>query len=549
MQSRDLKAQLKKLERQLLTVYAFGFVVIAALSVVSNSLMKDQAARQATSMIQRTVAQDPREAVLTLNDAKLDYFTAVVYFGPDGKRIFSLPSNLDPDVISHPSLWEKLGSARIETDLIFDVRSKKKIGSVLYIFDRFSHVKWAFFIWVSFMLATLPLVRNSRISITENYKRDMTLREESTRAELAQRVRHDIRSPLGALKVATRDLANLTERRKRIIQKATTRIDEIVAELELIRSIGEGRDSSAALGGSRSVSLLPIVQDILQEKKTSLQDRGRSGLRPSSIFSEFSPDSFFLFSLVDSANLKRTLSNVIENAIEVCGENEPIHVRLNREGQWNLIEVRDEGSGIAAENLLRVTEKGFTLGKKNGTGRGLYYAKRDIEAVGGKLEIESKLGSGTLVRIVLPALDPPAWYRRRLELPRAGTIVIVDDQESSRLTLRERIEEFTRDKAHPQAQLRIESFSSRDELMSWHASQLKASGTPVKSLPILYLLDFDLGSGKKTGLDLAEELELSENAVLVTGHFDLKDVQDRCAQLGIGLIPKSYLSEIEISFA
>ena len=63
--------------------------------------------------------------------------------------------------------------------------------------------------------------------------------------------------------------------------------------------------------------------------------------------------------------------------------------------------IRDDGSGIPAEQLVRVFEPFFTT-RAEGTGLGLPIARRIARAHGGELTIESEPGHGTIVRISLP---------------------------------------------------------------------------------------------------------------------------------------------------
>jgi signal transduction histidine kinase len=65
------------------------------------------------------------------------------------------------------------------------------------------------------------------------------------------------------------------------------------------------------------------------------------------------------------------------------------------------IEVRDEGMGIAPEDLARVFDPFFTT-RRTGTGLGLAISRNIIEGLGGTIRVSSRPGSGTDVRIELP---------------------------------------------------------------------------------------------------------------------------------------------------
>lgn len=62
---------------------------------------------------------------------------------------------------------------------------------------------------------------------------------------------------------------------------------------------------------ARSTSILPLIHDVIYEKRVQ-----QNGLTPIKITSSFKEDAFFLFSNVNAAEFKRSLSNVIESALE-----------------------------------------------------------------------------------------------------------------------------------------------------------------------------------------------------------------------------------------
>lgn len=128
MDNLELKDHLKQLERKLIFISVVGLLILMTLSLVSNFILKNEAAHQATSMIKRTVARDFREVVYTLNDAELNYFSAVIYFNQDGERLFSLPAELDLQTINQPNVWSRLANSRIETSLYFDPEKRIRLA-------------------------------------------------------------------------------------------------------------------------------------------------------------------------------------------------------------------------------------------------------------------------------------------------------------------------------------------------------------------------------------------------------------------------------------
>lgn len=96
-----------------------------------------------------------------------------------------------------------------------------------------------------------------------------------------------------------------------------------------------------------------------------------------------------------------------------------------------LIEVRDDGEGIAAEHLNRIFDPFFTT-KPSGTGLGLPVSHAIARSFGGTITVESEVGKGTTVRVALPpGSRPKADTVRVSESPRdsgrRARILVVDD--------------------------------------------------------------------------------------------------------------------------
>jgi hypothetical protein len=62
----------------------------------------------------------------------------------------------------------------------------------------------------------------------------------------------------------------------------------------------------------------------------------------------------------------------------------------------------------------------------------------------------------------------------------------------------------------------------------------------------LYLCDYQLNHQSKNGLDVIEELSIQDQAVLVTGHFEERDIRERCALLGVRMVPKELIGFLPI---
>jgi PAS domain S-box-containing protein len=105
---------------------------------------------------------------------------------------------------------------------------------------------------------------------------------------------------------------------------------------------------------------------------------------------------------IDREQVRRVLLNVVNNGLEAMdGRPGTLLVRTFREGRSHLgVEVCDEGCGI--EDVDRIFEPYYTT-KAKGTGLGLVISRQVVEEHGGRIEVRSRPGEGTRLRLLLPA--------------------------------------------------------------------------------------------------------------------------------------------------
>jgi PAS domain S-box-containing protein len=227
--------------------------------------------------------------------------------------------------------------------------------------------------------------------------------------EMAAGVAHEIRNPLGGIKMATTLLTSgavsgeaLSREMVHTILSGIAEIDAIISDLldyardtrldrqeyPLGRVLASVVEATDAEGTRRGVAL--AAQDL---------DRG-------------------LVALVDGQRLRQAITNVVRNALEAV-ERQPrprVDVRLYPRGSSAaVVEVADNGSGIAPEHREKLFLPFFTT-KPTGTGLGMAIVKKIMDLHGGEIEIESAPGRGTTVRLVIPNARRPE-AAARAEVP------------------------------------------------------------------------------------------------------------------------------------
>jgi len=102
---------------------------------------------------------------------------------------------------------------------------------------------------------------------------------------------------------------------------------------------------------------------------------------------------------LDGSKVRQALWNLLTNAIKAVRKEGQIHVNLKKTDDSVVIEVEDNGIGMAPseiENFIQPFRHGF----EQGTGLGLPMVYQTMELHGGRLEIKSKLGKGTTTRMI-----------------------------------------------------------------------------------------------------------------------------------------------------
>ncbi len=112
-----------------------------------------------------------------------------------------------------------------------------------------------------------------------------------------------------------------------------------------------------------------------------------------------------LWAKADPAGLEQALSHLVQNAIDASPTGRPVEIRYAESGGDVLIEVIDRGLGMSAEFVRTRLFQPFVSTKEQGFGIGAYEARTLVAAMGGRLEVESREGQGTIFNLIFPRAD------------------------------------------------------------------------------------------------------------------------------------------------
>lgn len=203
--------------------------------------------------------------------------------------------------------------------------------------------------------------------------------------DLARQVAHDIRSPLTALNTVVDMSSELSPDKRQLIRSAAERISQIAEDLLL------DRDSKL----QRQENLYDLIDSVLAEKRVANEDVRIDFLCSSKEIG---------CARLDPANLKRIVSNILENSLESLAQSNSkrISLDLSQTGNTAFLEIKDTGCGIPEGILRELGVKKVSYGKEGrGNGIGLLNAIHKLKQNGDNFEIASKIGQGTIVRLTL----------------------------------------------------------------------------------------------------------------------------------------------------
>lgn len=116
---------------------------------------------------------------------------------------------------------------------------------------------------------------------------------------------------------------------------------------------------------------------------------------------------------VQRENMVSILDHLLQNAIEAAGVDGVVSLRQETQGNEILIEIEDDGPGMDEEYIESHLFRPLESEKASGYGLGAYQTRQLVRDMGGRLEVNSEVGRGTTMRVVLPVEAKGAWALRK----------------------------------------------------------------------------------------------------------------------------------------
>jgi len=272
------------------------------------------------------------------------------------------------------------------------------------------------------------------------------------------------------------------------------------------------------------VDVIAAVKEIIERKKMDFQ---------STVEISFKSSVESGVALLNPDQLARSVENLIDNSVEASDSAAKINVEIESSGKTTIIRITDFGKGISKENLRRFGSKGFTHGKTDGNGLGVYYAKRFVEDLGGRFYVQSEIGKGTSISLSFPLAD--ITRRHSISIDPNQHLLILEDQPLIQKTIQLKFKEAG------VAASAYSIFSTPSELEKWIATN-KADFKLYSD----YFLENDNGEKLENGIQVIRRLGLADKSILFTSAFDDSEVIHAAAKSGVQIINKDQFFESEL---
>lgn len=257
--------------------------------------------------------------------------------------------------------------------------------------------------------------------------RDITkeLAEENEQAEFISTASHEMRTPVASIEgylglALNPQTATIDVRAKQYLEAAHTasqHLGHLFKDLLDVTKLDDNRIKPRLV----PVDAVEVVQKITSEHLDAMQEKklrfSFGTVNPVVLDKKHIDPKVYMATDLDF--LREVLDNLIGNAIKYTPEGGEIWVNCRGDGDKVLINVTDTGIGISSEDAGHIFQKFYRVDNSQtrqigGTGLGLYLVKQRVEALGGRVWVESAFGDGSTFFVSLPRLSESEYEKMRI---------------------------------------------------------------------------------------------------------------------------------------
>lgn len=254
--------------------------------------------------------------------------------------------------------------------------------------------------YLSVIAIPLALQREEGVLLTLH---DLTQahRVETTRREFVANVSHELRTPLASIKASAETLVGGASddpvASREFLDRIVINVDRMSRLVEELLDLSRLESGEASLNLS-SIDIYQPIREVVELYQERAQAQG--------VVLNVDEALQLPAAVADVARLQQVLSNLVENAVKFTPVGGRVSISARSRDGWLEVSVIDTGIGMAPEHLPHAFERFYKVDRstnQEGTGLGLAIAKHIVQAHGGRIWAESRVGEGSIFTFTIPA--------------------------------------------------------------------------------------------------------------------------------------------------
>lgn len=222
---------------------------------------------------------------------------------------------------------------------------------------------------------------------------------EELRKDFISNVSHELKTPIGIIRAYAELIRDINDEETKadnvsIIVDESIRLNEMVEDILTLSKMESGYDKL----NIENINLSTLIEDVLKRLEMLIEKKSIN------ILLDYEDDQEIM---CDYNKMFQVFYNIINNSINHSDENSEIIIKTsNNEDKNIVIEIKDQGIGIPKSEIKHIWDRFYKVEKsrkrnESGTGLGMAIVKNILDLHGFNVEVESIVGVGTVVRILI----------------------------------------------------------------------------------------------------------------------------------------------------
>ncbi|WP_254438221.1 cell wall metabolism sensor histidine kinase WalK [Paenibacillus sp. DCT19] len=226
--------------------------------------------------------------------------------------------------------------------------------------------------------------------------------------QFVSNVSHELKTPLAAIRGFSQYLVEGENENKELqkiyahLLQESDRLTRLINELLLLSRFDKAGSDELEV---EKTEMNELIQQVAWNMEAKAKDKEIKIMVNKAEGEPINEGMTGVYANVNPMLMSHAIANLVENAIKYSGSHSQIEVEMEHTTSEVVIRIHDQGIGIAGDELERVQERFYrarNASTANGSGLGLSICKEIVERFDGYIDMESELGKGTTITIVLP---------------------------------------------------------------------------------------------------------------------------------------------------